>query len=89
MVRCVTKRVLALRNQYIKWPNGKMASSLIYVIKKNVSLVQNDSYLFSERDPINIFFSSHNRYPVERNNGKFQSRRGIPRRSGSNKMEDL
>ena len=37
VVRRVTESVLALRNQYIKWPN-----SLTSVVKKN-SLVQNDN----------------------------------------------
>ena len=30
--------VLTLRNQYIKWPNGKIASSLICVIQKSFHL---------------------------------------------------
>ena len=34
VVRRVTESVLALRNQYIKWPNGKIASSLTSVVKK-------------------------------------------------------
>ena len=42
VVRRVTESVLALRNQYIKWPNGKIASSLTSVVKK-ISLVQNDN----------------------------------------------
>ena len=46
VVRRVTESVLVLRNQYIKWPNGKIPCSLISVIIKNVSLVRNDSYLF-------------------------------------------
>ena len=46
VVRRITESVLVLRNQYIKWPNGKIPCSLISVIIKNVSLVRNDSYLF-------------------------------------------
>ena len=34
VVRRVTESVLALRNQYVKWPNGKIASSLTYVVEK-------------------------------------------------------
>ena len=43
VVRRVTESVLALRNQYIKWPNGKIASSLTSAVKTKISLVQNDN----------------------------------------------
>ena len=86
VVRRVTECVLALRNQYIKWPNGKIASSLISVIKKTFRLFK--MILISSQKVIQlIFLKSHARYPVERNNGKFQSRRGIPRSSGCNRWK--
>jgi len=54
VVRRVTECVLALRNQYIKWPNGKIASSLISVIKKTFRLFK--MILISSQKVIQLIF---------------------------------
>ena len=85
VVRRVTESVLALRNQYIKWPNGKIASSFISVIKKTFCFFK--MILISSQKVIQLIFLMPYQEPVERNNGKFQSRRGIPRSGGCNRWK--
>ena len=54
VVRRVTESVLVLRNQYIKWPNGKIAPSLISVIKKTFRLFK--MILISSQKVIQLIF---------------------------------
>ena len=54
VVRRFTESVLALRNQYIKWPNGKVACSLISVIIKTFRLFK--MILISSQNVLQLIF---------------------------------
>ena len=54
VVRRMLESVLVLRNQYIKWPNGKIACSLISVIEKTFRLCK--MILISSQKAIQLIF---------------------------------